>query len=246
MMAKYLFGKTEDGVYVPLKVDALGRLVASGSALTLPTVNTYADLPAPTTVNGKIYIVLTSTGIPFINRKSSGGYYSNGSAWNYLGDVVPYFADGAFEIYNTTDTTKKMSFDVSGILTGTKRTVTAQNASGTMAYLADIKNNIADLNDTSVIGPTTGQLLTWNGTDWVNGPAVTISAGSGISLFFSETASGVSDYETISQIPDTTAEQDESIVVNNETKLFEKYSTAVALGRTIIEAGIWTDRKSVV
>lgn len=55
-------------------------------------VNTYADLPDPTTVPDKVYGVLNSTGIPYIsvifggNYRAKGFYRSNGIAWNYLGE----------------------------------------------------------------------------------------------------------------------------------------------------------------
>lgn len=55
-------------------------------------VNTFADLPNPTTVPDKVYGVLNSSGIPYIsvifggNYRAKGFYRSNGTEWNYLGE----------------------------------------------------------------------------------------------------------------------------------------------------------------
>lgn len=55
-------------------------------------VATYADLPDPTTVSGKTYGVLTSTGVPYISVlfggsfRAKGFYYSNGTTWIYVGE----------------------------------------------------------------------------------------------------------------------------------------------------------------
>ena len=91
----------------------------------------------------------------------------------------------------------------------------------------------------NVSSPTVDQVIKFNGAFWVNGNVSSTSAGSGVTLFFSDTPSGISTYETISTIPDAGAEVDEVITINNQTLPFEKYSTAVALGRVTIDAGIW-------
>lgn len=55
-------------------------------------VNTYTDLPDPTTVTNTTYGVLTSTGVPYIsvllggNYRAKGFYRSNGTDWIYLGE----------------------------------------------------------------------------------------------------------------------------------------------------------------
>lgn len=49
-------------------------------------VSTYADLPPAAENTGKVYMVLVTTGLWLINRKSAGFYHSNGSAWAYIGD----------------------------------------------------------------------------------------------------------------------------------------------------------------
>lgn len=56
-------------------------------------VDTFADLPDPADHLGEIYVVLTTTGIWPV-RKSRGFWYSDGTAWAYLGDfTATYIAD---------------------------------------------------------------------------------------------------------------------------------------------------------
>ena len=54
-------------------------------------VNTYADLPASASHNGEIWIVKTTTGVIFVNRKVAGLYVSNGTTWTI---ITPVDIDG--------------------------------------------------------------------------------------------------------------------------------------------------------
>jgi hypothetical protein len=77
-------------------------------------------------------ITLTTTGTAadgIITIASSGG---GGST----------FADNVFEIYDNTDNTKKLAFEASGITTGTTRTLTVPNASGTIALTSDLASYV--------------------------------------------------------------------------------------------------------
>jgi len=72
-------------------------IAAVGVGIGVGTVNTYADLPAPATVTGERWWVLTSTGVWLVNRRQKGAYYSDGAVWSYLGD----FPVTAVEVGNT-------------------------------------------------------------------------------------------------------------------------------------------------
>jgi hypothetical protein len=50
-------------------------------------VSTYADLPAPANHNGEIWIVKTTTGVVFVNKKVAGFYISNGTIWTIITPV---------------------------------------------------------------------------------------------------------------------------------------------------------------
>ena len=61
-------------------------------------VNTYADLPAPANYNGEIWIVKTTTGVVFINKKVAGLYVSNGATWTI---ITPVEIDGYQKLITT-------------------------------------------------------------------------------------------------------------------------------------------------
>jgi hypothetical protein len=61
-------------------------------------VNTYADLPAPANYNGEIWLVKTTTGVIFVNKKVAGLYVSNGTAWNI---ITPVEIDGYQKLITT-------------------------------------------------------------------------------------------------------------------------------------------------
>jgi len=52
------------------------------------------------------------------------------------------FADNVFQIFDNTDNTKKLAFQASGITTGTTRTLTIPNASGTIALTSDLTSYV--------------------------------------------------------------------------------------------------------
>lgn len=61
-------------------------------------VNTYADLPTPTNHNGEIWIVKTTTGVIFVNKKVAGLYVSNGTTWTI---ITPVEIDGYQKLITT-------------------------------------------------------------------------------------------------------------------------------------------------
>lgn len=91
----------------------------------------------------------------------------------------------------------------------------------------------------NITSPILDEFIRYNGTQFVNATWGTVSAWAWIQFFYSNASSWISTYETISQTPDSGAEQDESITITNTTSAFEAYSTTVALGRTTINAGLW-------
>jgi len=83
-MAQQIINDGESGLIVRGKLnDNFTELYTGKDSVT---VNTYADLPDPTTVPQQKYWVLTSTGVFLVNRRSKGSYYSDGAVWSYLGD----------------------------------------------------------------------------------------------------------------------------------------------------------------
>ena len=117
-----------------------GGTPTSGS--TYPQVNVFASLPSPSSASGEIYVVRNGTGDYVLNRKPSGFYYSTGSDWRFLGDTPDFFKSDNFEIYDSVDTSKGVTFVTSGISTTTFRKLKIQDVDGTIAYLTDIQGKV--------------------------------------------------------------------------------------------------------
>jgi len=114
-----------------------------GSSPLIPEdqrVDTYADLPDAVANDGKYYIVDTKTGVYLLGtRREAGIYKSVGGSWVYRGADVPYYLqDDQFTINDSTDTTKRLGFEVDQISSGQRRIATWQDKDGTVAYLSDL------------------------------------------------------------------------------------------------------------
>ena len=93
-------------------------------------VDYYADLPTVGSHTGEFWLVRYASGTWIISRKPAGLYYSNGLTWAAAPDIIPFFDDDNFRIYDNVDNTRVLKFESSTIATGTTRTLTAPNASG--------------------------------------------------------------------------------------------------------------------
>ncbi|MDA3778749.1 MAG: hypothetical protein PF487_00715 [Bacteroidales bacterium] len=127
-----------------------GSTPTSGS--TYPQVSTFASLPSAALSSGEVYLVRNSSGTGVLNRKPAGLYYSNGSVWRYLGDTPDAFKSENFQIIDSTDNTKGVMFETSGLTSGNYRKIKVQDSDGTIAYLTDIGAKV----DTSVFDNYTG------------------------------------------------------------------------------------------
>lgn len=74
-------------------------------------VNTFADLPDPTTKDGEIWLVKTTTGTIFINRKNAALYVSNGTAWNVM---MPINIDGYQVLISSPTANRVVIVDANG------------------------------------------------------------------------------------------------------------------------------------
>jgi hypothetical protein len=111
-----------------------------GSAFFAGEVATYADLPLDGTaaLNSR-WLVRNSSGTwPFPNYRQGGIYIrtsivgaSRDNDYTLADTKLPdVFADSAFLLYDNSDSTRNLQFDLGSITTGTTRTLTAPNASG--------------------------------------------------------------------------------------------------------------------
>lgn len=133
------------GALTDLTVQAAIESLAAGKNAV--TVNTFADLPDPTTVPGQKWWVRTSSGVWLVNRHPKGAYYSDGSAWSYLGD----FPQSASEVSNTP----------AGIITGTN-VQAALDELGTELSSADLvrASNLATVVNTFLAQTTRSAMRT--------------------------------------------------------------------------------------
>ena len=85
-----------------------------------------------------VYLAKAGSGVWLINRKPAGLYVrvaNDGDAddWQFLGAFPEVNADGNWALYNSTTPSKELKFDLSGISASTTRTLSAPDASGTIA-----------------------------------------------------------------------------------------------------------------
>jgi hypothetical protein len=90
-----------------------------------PQVANFAALPDVVIYNGKIYLVLTATGVWPFNRKPAGLYRSDGTSWSYMSAYPDMMTDSNFGIQNTASPTKVIAFSAAGITAGNTRVITA-------------------------------------------------------------------------------------------------------------------------
>jgi hypothetical protein len=84
------------------------------------------------------FLVRKGEGLYFISRKPAGIWVrelNNGNLddWKYAGTFSDLYRDANFRIISDSDVSKELAFSLSGITTGTTRTLTVPNASGRIA-----------------------------------------------------------------------------------------------------------------
>ena len=145
--------------------------------------------------------------------------------------------------------TSVSSTSFTGALTGNASTATTLETARNIAGVsfngsADIAIPLDNLSDVIIATPVVDQILKYNGAEWVNGAASSISAGFGVEYYNATpqiTASGTNNalaIFTLSATPITTAEQTATITTINGTVAGTAW-LSTALGRTTIDAGTW-------
>lgn len=122
-----------------------------------------------------------------------------------------------------------------------------KNATTGSIYVRIVPNNrLADLTDVQFSTPLVDQVLKYNGTNWINGPQTTASAGAGTAFFLdsAEVISAGAGPQSLSvhalfKAPTANVETTHTATVNNSTILLQQYIYNTALGGTQIDAGVW-------
>ena len=127
-------------------------------------VATYADLPLDTAAAplNSAWLVRAGSGLWLLTRKPAGIYIRTATGgtdrdadYTYAGTFPDVFSDANFTLYDDADSTKNAKFQLSGISTGTTRTLTVPDASGTLPLLetANTFTQNQTLNGTNNVAP---------------------------------------------------------------------------------------------
>ena len=107
-------------------------------------VAAYSDLPldAAAAPLNSAWLVRAGSGLWLLTRKPAGIYIRTATGgtdrdadYTYAGTFPDVFSDANFVVYNDADSTKNLKLDTSGLTTGTTRTLTVPDASGTLPLL---------------------------------------------------------------------------------------------------------------
>jgi hypothetical protein len=143
-------------------------------------VATYTDLPLDgSAALNTAWLVREASGTWLIARKPAGIYIRTATAgvsrdadYTYAGILPDVFSDANFLLYDNADSTKNLAFQLSGITTGTTRTLTVPDASGTIALQGAITTSGLTQATARILGRTTAS----------TGSIEEIQIGSGLSL----------------------------------------------------------------
>jgi len=100
---------------------------------------------------------------------------------------------------------------------------------------------ILNLPPFDLVGPIEGDIIRYEGGEWVPGPDLHVSGGSGVDLFFDSEDSDIVGYDLLGAERDASAEIDSSVSLNNNTVLIKAYaSPAGGTGRDVLDGGAWS------
>ena len=137
--------------------DLKGSGGGGGASYIDGEVATYTDLPLDgSAALNTAWLVREASGTWLIARKPAGIYIRTATAgvsrdadWTYAGILPDVFNDANFLLYDNADSSKNLAFQLSGITTGTTRTLTVPDASGTIALTGQLTDTkVYTANDT--------------------------------------------------------------------------------------------------
>jgi hypothetical protein len=116
------------------------------------------------------FLVRKGEGFYFLTRKPAGIWVrelNNGNLddWKYAGTFSDLYRDANFRIINDTDTSKELAFSLSGITTGTTRTLTVPDANGTISFEGHAASHLAGGSD--AVAYVTGAATLYDSDDLI-------------------------------------------------------------------------------
>jgi hypothetical protein len=144
------------------------------------------------------YLVREAEGTWLLARKPAGIYIRTADTgvraadWTHAGAFPDVFNDANFLLYDNSDSTKNLAFQLSGLTTGTVRTLTAPDASGTIARTEDFASPPAIGSTTPNTGAFTTLSASGDGT--INGfviGATSIAGTTNNRIYFVSSGAGV-------------------------------------------------------
>ena len=251
-----------------LSTDGFGVLSWTSTLLNAQTVTTAAQPNITSvgtltslTVSGNITVANAALG----NLATANFFQGNGSLLTSLtgANVTGIVANANYSTNAGTSITAGTVYtnaqpNITSVGTLTSLTVTGNVSAGNISggnlvsatYLSGNGNLItgltlaSSLGDTLITSPTNGQLLGYNGVNWVNTNNTTsVSAGAGVDYWLTSpiitatSANNVIQIDSLSTTPNTGAQSYASVTVNG-TAVIAAFA-APALGRTVIDAGNW-------
>jgi hypothetical protein len=129
------------------------------------------------------FLVRKGEGLYFISRKPAGIWVrelNNGNLddWKYAGTFSDLYRDANFRILNNADVSKELAFDLSGITTGTVRTLTVPDASGKIALQSEAYDFYYATAPAGATGGS-GSVWVWNIPSWSTMQVITIIGAGG-------------------------------------------------------------------
>jgi hypothetical protein len=153
-----------------------------GSSYIDGEVQNFSALPETlgTPAVDSAYLVREAEGTWLLNRKPAGIYIRTDDTgvrandWTHAGAFPDVFNDANFLLYDNDDSSKNLAFQLSGITTGTTRTLTVPDASGTIARTETFAAPPAIGNTTPAAGTFT-TLNANNGTLTASAPVLDLA-----------------------------------------------------------------------
>jgi hypothetical protein len=199
-------------------------------------VATYADLPLDGSAPlNSAWLVRTASGVWPVSRKQAGIYIrtatggsNRDSDYTYAGTMPDVFSDSQFLLYENSDSSRNLAFDLGSITTGTTRTLTAPDANITIENTGHSSKHHTGGTDALAPSDIGAQSLFETINSSLGGVDTTLTAKRAAFYFVSNSGSSASVY-----LPMTHRAQEDVVVIKGATvsaNIIVKYAAGSPYG----------------